>query len=179
LEAPEEFDFNLGQLKEMKRQVSKLERTEGLTKAEKEGIKQIKELFLTVEPSKEVDDKNPRRKTTAIVLAIFFGLWSWLYTYEKNKKKFWINLVLFVVTFGYWGIVAWVWAIIDFAVKPEEYFTKGYSTKINNFLIVIVVAGVFALAILILLIVFLVVPGLQRNERQHQNTNNNSLQLNQ
>jgi len=41
LEAPEEFDFNLEQLKEMKRQANKLERTEGLTKTEKEGIKQI------------------------------------------------------------------------------------------------------------------------------------------
>jgi len=64
-----------------------------------------------------------RSKTTAVVLAVLFGFFAWLYTYEKDGTKFWINLGLTVVTLGFWGLVAWIWAIIDTASKPEAYYT--------------------------------------------------------
>jgi|GEM_PF-2213899 len=66
---------------------------------------------------------NARTKTTAVVLAVFFGLFSWLYTYEKNGNKFWINLGLCVITVGYWSPVAWLWAVIDNANKPNDFYT--------------------------------------------------------
>ncbi len=67
----------------------------------------------------------PKSKTVAIVLAVIFGFWTWLYTYDyaTDKKKFWINLVLSVLTLGFWTLVAWIWAIIYTATKPDEYFT--------------------------------------------------------
>src|SRR5665647_75146 len=36
--------------------------------------------------------KRVKNKVTAIVLAVFLSFWSWLYTYYKNKHKFWIGL---------------------------------------------------------------------------------------
>ena len=33
-----------------------------------------------------------KSKTTAILLAVFFSYWSWLYTFQKNKAKFFIGL---------------------------------------------------------------------------------------
>ncbi|MFM1784036.1 MAG: zinc-ribbon domain [Actinomycetota bacterium] len=33
-----------------------------------------------------------KSKTTAVVLAVFFGFWSWLYTFKVNKIKFFIGL---------------------------------------------------------------------------------------
>lgn len=43
----------------------------------------------------------PRKsKSTAVLLAVFLGIWSWLYTYEKNKKKFWLALGIFAVLFA-------------------------------------------------------------------------------
>jgi hypothetical protein len=36
--------------------------------------------------------KGAKDKTVAILLAIFLGFWTWLYTYEKDKNKFWISL---------------------------------------------------------------------------------------
>ncbi|MFL5779936.1 MAG: hypothetical protein ACJ760_01345 [Thermoleophilaceae bacterium] len=65
---------------------------------------------------------NPKEKSTAVVLAVLFGLFSWLYTYQRDSWKFWLNLCLAVVTLGIWGIVAWVWAIIDQAVRPGAYY---------------------------------------------------------
>jgi len=33
-----------------------------------------------------------KSKTTAVVLAVFLGFWSWLYTFQVNKNKFFIAL---------------------------------------------------------------------------------------
>ena len=38
-----------------------------------------------------------KSKTTAILLAVFLSFWTWLYTYKRNSKKFWIGLAVFVV----------------------------------------------------------------------------------
>jgi hypothetical protein len=36
----------------------------------------------------------PKSKTTAVVLAVFLSWWSWLYTFKRNKAKFFIALSL-------------------------------------------------------------------------------------
>ncbi len=66
-----------------------------------------------------------RKKTTAVLLAVFFGYFSWIYTWEKNKNKFWINLAL--ALFGF-GIIGWLWAIIDNASKPSEFYQNYNQT---------------------------------------------------
>jgi predicted RNA-binding Zn-ribbon protein involved in translation (DUF1610 family) len=38
-----------------------------------------------------------KSKTTAVVLSVLFSGWSWLYTYQKNRQKFWIFFALFAV----------------------------------------------------------------------------------
>lgn len=71
------------------------------------------------------DLKAPQRsKTAAVVLAVIFGFLAWIYTYDKDAVKFWINLILVFVSVGIWTIGAWLWAIIDAASKPEEYYTN-------------------------------------------------------
>jgi hypothetical protein len=41
-----------------------------------------------------------KSKTTAVLLAVFFGTWAWLYTYRLNASKFWVTtIVLFGVPF--------------------------------------------------------------------------------
>src|SRR5256885_12238204 len=63
----------------------------------------------------------PKDKTAAVVLAVFFGFWAWLYTYKRDAAFFWINLVATIVTGGLWGlVVAWPWAIIHLALRPRE-----------------------------------------------------------
>ena len=68
-------------------------------------------------------NKAGKQKMTAILLAVFLGFWTWLYTYRVDAWKFWLNLGLTVVTLGIWGIcVAWLWAVISTATRPEEFF---------------------------------------------------------
>ena len=66
----------------------------------------------------------PKDKSIAVLLAVFLGFWTWLYTFEKDAWKFWTNLGLTVVTFGLWWFVAWIWAIIDVSVKPQQYYVQ-------------------------------------------------------
>ena len=86
-------------------------------------------------------------KTVAVVLAVFLSGWTWLYTYRFNAAKFWIyigasfflfliGIIVFAASFDYYasdslGVIVlvyvvsfgfWVWAVIDSATKPREYY---------------------------------------------------------
>ncbi len=45
----------------------------------------------------EIYTPETRRQTTSIMLAVFLGPWTWLYTYKKDKWKFWVSIL---VVFG-------------------------------------------------------------------------------
>ena len=64
----------------------------------------------------------PKDKTVAILLAIFLGLWTWVYTYDLDSTKFWINLVASIFTCGIWGVVAWLWAVIEVISRPPQFY---------------------------------------------------------
>ena len=68
-----------------------------------------------------------KSKTTAVLLAVFFAYWTWLYTYKTDAWKFWLNIVLSIVTLGIWSFVAWVWAIIDQSTKEKDYYKEYYN----------------------------------------------------
>ena len=77
-----------------------------------------------------------KSKTAAILLAIFLGFFTWLYTYREDSAKFWIvagvsivNFILGIATAGIWffigffiGIGLWIWAIVDTASKSDEWY---------------------------------------------------------
>ncbi|RME52987.1 hypothetical protein D6783_03215 [Candidatus Woesearchaeota archaeon] len=71
--------------------------------------------------------KPKKSKTTAVVLNVLFGQLGWLYTYKADAWKFWLNLLLLIPTMGLWGIVGTIWAIIDAAVKPREFYEDYYK----------------------------------------------------
>ena len=75
---------------------------------------------------------QPKSKTSAVLLAVFLGFWTWLYTYQKDAWKFWLNLILVIFTFGLWGFVAWVWAIVDVAIKPPKFYLDYPNFPIPN-----------------------------------------------
>jgi len=86
-----------------------------------------------------------KSKTTAVVLAVFLGFWSWLYTFQVNKTKFFIGLGVglvstiiqisstivnadssewytasFIASFITFGV--WLWPLIDNARKPASFY---------------------------------------------------------
>lgn len=110
-------------------------------------IKELKTSQVQMSPS-------PKSKVVAIILAVLLGLWSWLYTYKKDYKKFWIflGLFLFVMTLdliSYWhslqyyhlgneltnsqgwqwtlyfiSFSAWIWALCNSIIRPENFYTN-------------------------------------------------------
>jgi DNA-directed RNA polymerase subunit RPC12/RpoP len=61
--------------------------------------KQIKET-MTPPIKDNVDNPPVKSKAVAIVLAIFLGSWSWLYTYKRDFKKFWVYIGIFIIYIG-------------------------------------------------------------------------------
>jgi predicted nucleic acid-binding Zn ribbon protein len=77
--------------------------------------------------------QRTKSKKTAVLLAVLFGFFAWLYIYRKSVWKFWLNLSLTLVTIGGWGLIGWVWAIIDTARRRaswyESYFESSPKTR--------------------------------------------------
>ena len=79
-----------------------------------------------------------RSKGIAVLLAVIFGFWTWLYTYKKDSHKFWVAagitiacFILTFITFGIWLIIwipvaigFYIWAIIDVCAKPDTFYNK-------------------------------------------------------
>ena len=70
-------------------------------------------------------------RNTAILLAIFLGPWTWVYTYRKDAWKFWLNFVLNLTLFNPFltifillipNICLYIWAIVDVAAKPQQFY---------------------------------------------------------
>lgn len=74
-----------------------------------------------------------KSRAIAVVLAVFFSFWSFLYTYRRARWKFWLGLGLDGFTFALslgtrvgaisavWlatSFAVWLWSVIDRSVTP-------------------------------------------------------------
>lgn len=64
----------------------------------------------------------PLKRKTGILMASFLPFWYWFYTYKVDKSKFWLNLLLSIITAGYWGFVNWIWALILAIKRPDDFY---------------------------------------------------------
>jgi hypothetical protein len=99
-----------------------------------------------------------RKKSTAILLAVFFSFWAWLYTYKQDAWKFWvclgINCFFLAPVIFFWNLdvqgeagegriyaligailifipvwlTSWVLAIIDASLKSPQRY-QNLDTK--------------------------------------------------
>jgi len=82
--------------------------------------------------------RKDKSKTTAILLAVFLGGWSWIYTSKFDAWKFWLNIIIDIfLTYGVglyhvWLIVAWIWVITDQSKKPKEFYCNYYDYVIKK-----------------------------------------------
>jgi hypothetical protein len=65
-----------------------------------------------------MNNLNSKSKTAAVLIAIFLGYWSWLYTYKKDYKKFWVYLILI------WAGVISIWILV---------YSNGLSAVLINY----------------------------------------------
>ena len=77
-----------------------------------------------------------KNKVLSILLAIFFGNWTWLYTYREDGTKFWVTLAVLVVGFilaiatlgiGFFlyipaSLAIWIWAIADTVSRSDAWY---------------------------------------------------------
>ncbi|MBA7469327.1 hypothetical protein ES707_04594 [subsurface metagenome] len=95
---------------------------------------QVKEL-------KTTSTFSVKSKAVAVVLAIFFSFFSWLYTYGRNEIKFWVfSIITSILCFLRFGtdlsegsiiysifpvvtFLIWVYSIIDNSTKSYKFFS--------------------------------------------------------
>lgn len=70
-----------------------------------------------------------KSKCISVILAVFLGCWTWVYTWKKDWWKFTTSIVILltlVFVIGGWvflvGLVFSIWAIIDTSVKKDEFY---------------------------------------------------------
>jgi len=88
---------------------------------------QVKELTIKEQPATVRIEPalSPKSKAVAVVLAIFFGFWAWLYTFKKDQLKFWIFLGI-LITMVIWYISYAGSSIADTLTDP--YFNMSRQT---------------------------------------------------
>jgi hypothetical protein len=74
---------------------------------------------------------EPKDKSVAVLLAVFLGCWTWVYTYKKDAWKFWLCLGLNLTVFNpLWtvfilllpNIGLWIWSIVDAAARQDQFY---------------------------------------------------------
>jgi len=87
---------------------------------------------------------STKTKMTAVLIAIFFGLFVWIYTIKKSASKFIVAFftlvgiiflysiisqfelyflsILLLVLFFIAAFATWLWALIDTSIKPYSFY---------------------------------------------------------
>lgn len=63
-----------------------------------------------------------KSKQVSVALAVAFGLFGLLYTYDADKTLFWILLVVTLLTAGFVGFIAWIIAVVIALSRNDEYY---------------------------------------------------------
>ncbi len=87
-------------------------------------------------PAVSPQKNTGKNKTTSIMLAVFFSIFTWLYTYQRDAWKFWAGLLpwILVIVFNIfslpWNIAVtgvvgsgiWLWSIVDALRKTGPWY---------------------------------------------------------
>ena len=79
---------------------------------------------------------SPRSKRRAVLFAVLFSFWTWVYTYRRDRFRFWMGLSLnlfgALVPAHALGesvfLFVWIWALVDTVTKPKAWY-RGYPDR--------------------------------------------------
>jgi uncharacterized membrane protein len=73
-----------------------------------------------------------KSKTTAVLLAVFLGAWSFLYLYKKDALKFWISICLLV---PFWFFTTFFLSTLGVSVGADGRVSDWVIWVANNLII--------------------------------------------
>ena len=102
---------------------------------------QVQELKVDINYPRYIEHSYPvKSKSTAVVLAVFFSFWAWLYTYRINGGKFWFFLIIDILRF----IIAILFTIPEANLNINNY-NQIFTSR--NLTIFIVLSSLWTIAI--------------------------------
>ena len=60
-------------------------------------------------PAAPLITKSGKKKAVAVLLAVLFGFWTYLYTFSVDSVKFFASLALVIGLSVLWGLLEWTW----------------------------------------------------------------------
>ena len=107
-------------------------------------LKDAKENYSEPAQQKKEYGVSPKSKAVAIILAVFFGYWTWLYTYKRDSKKFWVYLCISLPSTV--GVIILLNMVISGYSSPLAYeFLVDYGTWVWLYFLVSASASIWAL----------------------------------
>ncbi len=81
----------------------------------------------------ELAEPKGRSKTAAILFAIFLSYMTWLYTYPKDSKKFWLGVAV-VTVYPYLSYATWFnpFQVMGSQVLPMDYWWKSLALSVPS-----------------------------------------------
>lgn len=76
-----------------------------------------------------VRELRTRSRRTALIIAAFFGPWTWVYSWRMDFKLFNVSLLLCVLTLGVASPIFWLWAIIMTASRDQSEYDRYPSLQ--------------------------------------------------
>lgn len=83
---------------------------------------------------------EPKTKSTSVLLAVFLGTWSFLYTYKRDAVLFWVSLGVQVffffailssgttsgssAAFGFIAFIFWLLSVITTASRAPDWYAR-------------------------------------------------------
>jgi hypothetical protein len=79
--------------------------------------------------------RGSKSKNIALILAIFFSFWAWLYTFKKDGIKFFLSLVVAVISSWFIfedtmtelyavPVLLWLWVVIAAVTRKSEWYAQ-------------------------------------------------------
>ncbi len=77
--------------------------------------------------------RGGKSKSRALLLAVLFGYWTWLYTFKRDKMKFLLGLLFSISLYFiyasipeivYLSPLLWVWAVLTAAMRNSQWYAQ-------------------------------------------------------
>jgi len=81
---------------------------------------------------KTISVGKTKKKSTAVILAVLFSYWTWLYTAKRDLWKFWVGLSACIIGVFFLcipNLAIFIWSILDTTLKDADWYENFHNEE--------------------------------------------------